>query len=227
MIIYRLSKVTLSHFFRQEEPIVGKMDEMIVVAPRKHVFHNETLSFQGVASGHEKVATIMNRINRHFSEMRRGNAEEDPAYKQPIPYVVIRRGNEIYSYERLKGGGEFRLHQKLSIGFGGHMNAVSSSSFTDMLEANTERELHEELYFDKNKKKAMKTIGLINDDENEVGRVHIGILSVLDLEEDAEVSVRETNQLAGNWITLEDLLTDETYNRLETWSQFVVDILKK
>ncbi len=73
----------------------------------------------------------------------------------------------------------------------------------------------------------MKTIGLINDDENEVGRVHIGILSVLDLEEDAEVSVRETNQLAGNWITLEDLLTDETYNRLETWSQFVVDILKK
>ncbi len=119
---------------------------MIVVAPRKHVFHNESLAFQGVVSGHEQVATIMNRINRHFSEMRRGNAEEDTAFKQPIPYVVIRRGTEIYSYERLKGGGESRLHQKLSIGFGGHMNAILSSSFTEMLEANTQRELHEELF---------------------------------------------------------------------------------
>ncbi len=73
----------------------------------------------------------------------------------------------------------------------------------------------------------MQTIGLINDDENEVGRVHIGILSVLNLEEDAEVSVKETNQLAGRWMTLDELSTPEAYDRLETWSQFVVDILKK
>lgn len=200
---------------------------MIVVAPRKHIFHNESLAFQGVVSSHEQVATIMNRINRHFSEMRRGNAEEDTAFKQPIPYVVIRRGSEIYSYERLKGGGESRLHQKLSIGFGGHMNAILSSSFSEMLEANTQRELHEELYFDSTKQKSMQTIGLINDDENEVGRVHIGILSVLNLEEDAEVSVREINQLAGRWMTLDELTKPEAYDRLETWSQFVVDILKK
>ncbi|GIN12050.1 hypothetical protein J26TS2_19170 [Shouchella clausii] len=205
--------------------MLGKMDEMIVVAPRKHVFHNETLAFQGVVSEREQVATIMNRLNRHFSEMRRGNAEEDTTYKQPIPYVVIRRGKEIYSYERLSGGGEARLHNQLSIGFGGHMNAIMSSSFIEMLEANTHRELHEELIFDASKQKAMKTIGLINDDANEVGRVHLGILSVLDLEEDTDVSIRETNQLAGRWATLEELSAQPMYDRLESWSKFVVDIL--
>ncbi|GAF23745.1 hypothetical protein JCM19047_3587 [Bacillus sp. JCM 19047] len=207
--------------------MMGKMDEMIVVAPRKHVFHDESLAFQGVVSNHEQVATIMNRINRHFSEMRRGNAEEDELYKQPIPYVVIRKGSAIYAYERLKGGGEARLHQKLSIGFGGHMNATSSSDFKDMLEANTERELHEELQFDPTHIKGMKTIGLINDDESDVGRVHIGILSVLDLAEEATVTVKETNQLAGMWLTVEQLSEKETFDRLETWSQFVIDILKK
>ncbi len=206
---------------------MGKMDEMIVVAPRKHVFHDESLTFQGVVSNHERVATIMNRINRHFSEMRRGNAEEDETYKQPIPYVVIRKGNDIYAYERLKGGGESRLHQKLSIGFGGHMNATSSSDFKEMLETNTERELHEELNFDPSFIKGTKTIGLINDDENDVGRVHIGILSVLDLAEEATVTVKETNQLSGMWLSVDQLSETETFERLETWSQFVIDILKK
>ncbi|WP_059103393.1 hypothetical protein [Shouchella shacheensis] len=206
---------------------MGKMDEMIVVVPRKHVFHNESLVFQGVTSERENIATIMNRINRHFSEMRRGDAEENDSYKQPIPYVVIRRQDDIFLYERLSGAGEARLHNKLSLGFGGHMNTIMSSSFQEMLEANTDRELHEELQFDKDKQKKTKAIGLINDDEEEVGRVHIGILSVLELADDAAVEVKEVNQMTGRWVPISDLKKEEIYERLESWSKFVVNILIK
>ncbi|MGW6084920.1 hypothetical protein ACWF1R_20740, partial [Bacillus subtilis] len=68
---------------------MGKMDEMILVAPRDDVFKKESLTFQGVYSEDRRVAEIMAQIEAAYREMRRGDAEEDPRFKQPIPYVVI------------------------------------------------------------------------------------------------------------------------------------------
>lgn len=56
----------------------------------------------------------MAQIEAAYREMRRGDAEEDPRFKQPIPYVVIKREDEVFLYERLAGGGESRLHNKLA-----------------------------------------------------------------------------------------------------------------
>lgn len=84
---------------------MNKMDEIILAAPRSDVFQNEMLTFQGVNSEDERIIKIMAQIEAHFFEIRRGDAEEDPRFKQPIPYVVIRRDDEVFVYERLAGGG--------------------------------------------------------------------------------------------------------------------------
>lgn len=206
---------------------MNKMDEIILAAPRSDVFQNEMLTFQGVNSEDEPIVKIMAQIEAHFFEIRRGDAEEDPRFKQPIPYVVIRRDDEVFVYERLAGGGESRLHNKLSLGFGGHMNPMEgAASFSEVLKQNTDRELAEELYIREEDKQNIVTLGLINDDENDVGKVHIGILSALQLASAAQVEVKEKDQIAGRWLKLSELKEENVYQRLEAWSQFVADILQ-
>lgn len=206
---------------------MNKMDEIILAAPRSDVFQNEMLTFQGVNSEDERIVNIMAQIEAHFFEIRRGDAEEDPRFKQPIPYVVIRRDDEVFVYERLAGGGESRLHNKLSLGFGGHMNPMEgAASFSEVLKQNTDQELAEELYIREEDKQNIVTLGLINDDENDVGKVHIGILSALQLASAAQVEVKEKDQIAGRWMKLSELKEENVYQRLEAWSQFVADILQ-
>lgn len=213
-----------------------KEDEIILVVPRHKLFKDESLTFQGSTSDKSLVQEIMNQIEFHFTSMRRGgtgeteislmsNAELNFDFKQPIPYIVIRRGKEFFVTERLEGGGESRLHGKLSMGAGGHMNPLEGDYFTfsKILAINTERELEEEL--DIKGKYDINIIGLINDDSDTVGQVHIGILGFLELEEDGEVSVLETEQLKGTWYTIEQLRESGTYGRLENWGKIVVDMI--
>jgi predicted NUDIX family phosphoesterase len=206
---------------------MGKMDEQILVVSRDILFQSEELVFQGVNSDRLIVDKIMNNLASNYTVMRRGDAEEDPTYKQPIPYAVIKRGEEIFMYKRLSGGGEARLHEKLSIGVGGHMNAIKElESFQDVLMENLKRELEEELSFS-NSNYSLKPFGLINDDEDEVGKVHIGVLVFIDVTQDTEVTVRETDQLSGSWNTIENLLRLENFNKLESWSQIAATAINK
>ncbi|GFN34092.1 hypothetical protein [Paenibacillus xylaniclasticus] len=204
---------------------MGKMDEVIIVVPREQLFQGEELSFQGVQRDPAAVAALDRIIAENYTTMRRGDAEDNEAYKQPIPYCVIRRGNEIYMYRRLGGGGEARLHDKLSIGAGGHMNDIDrAESFQEVLRINLERELEEELSIE-SRSREFTTIGFINDDDNEVGKVHIGLLVILDIEEGGTVEVRETDQLQGEWISAQGLLHEDIYEKLETWSQIAAKVL--
>lgn len=204
---------------------MGKMDEIILVVPREKLFASETLHFHGVEQEKQKVEVLAANIAAHYSTMRRGDAEENAAYKQPIPYCVIRRGSDIYMYRRLGGGGEARLFDKLSIGAGGHMNDNPAlPTFEAVLQDNLSRELEEELEI-KSSSRTFTTVGFINDDENEVGKVHIGLLVILDIAADGEVNVRETDQLEGQWVTLEQLREETIYSKLESWSQIVTNVL--
>lgn len=213
--------------YRGDVQMANKMDEQIIVVSRKELFKNEQLAFQGVLNRPEEVQSISENVSSHYGVMRRGDAEENRAYKQPIPYVVIRRDNEIFTYKRLSGGGEVRLHDKLSIGAGGHMNdSEDIGSFEELILDNLDRELAEELDI-KSSWRELKIVGLINDDINEVGKVHLGILAVLDLPSDAVVDVIEKDQLEGSWISTNNLLEQPTYGRLESWSQMAIDALCK
>ncbi|MFI8671876.1 hypothetical protein ACIGIJ_18655 [Bacillus paranthracis] len=217
--------------------ILKKEDEVVLVANRNKLFNYGMLEFQGVTSDESLVDTIMYHLDMYYKSMRRGskdevntpvgkNAELNFDYKQPIPYIVIRRGDEFFVTERLQGGGESRLHGKLAMGAGGHMNPLSETEeepFTKVLEENTKRELEEELEI--NRKIEIKPIGLINDDSDTTGKVHIGILGIIDLDVEATVAVKEVEQLAGHWMTLDVLKSKEIYDRLENWGKIVVDMM--
>lgn len=204
---------------------MNKMDEQIIVVRRDKLFQNEELAFQGIERRQYEKNKILQNIADYYEIMRRGDAEENPNYKQPIPYIVIQQKNNVFLYKRLKGGGEQRLHDKLSIGVGGHMNPTEEGKeFEFVLKENLIRELHEELIIHSNYNQ-IETIGLINDDENEVGKVHIGLLIVINIDDDATVEVREKDQLKGGWIKISDLYNDNVYPYLESWSRFVADIL--
>lgn len=203
------------------------MDEQIVVVSRDQLFQNEKYSFQGVLTNAEMVDLIFSHLGCHYTIMRRGDAESNPHFKQPIPYVMIRRGNEIFTYKRLGAGGEEKLHNLLSIGAGGHMNASATGlPFTRLVLDNLDRELSEELILS-HTPQSLNILGLINDDENEVGKVHIGVLAILDFPIEGEVLVRETDVLEGSWKTLQDLYEPNIFNALEPWSKIAVQSLNK
>lgn len=203
------------------------MDEMILVVSRDKLFNSESLAFQGTLIKQSQIIDIMDNAEKHVEVMRRGDAEENIRYKQIIPYVVIRRGHQIFMYKRLSGGGEARLHAKLSIGVGGHMNAIDGKDLSDTVFENMLRELNEELDIPSNIN--LKTVGLINDDNfidpKHVGNVHLGILIVGDVHIGSHVKVRETDQLEGQWTTIEELHKPEVFDRLESWSQNAVKAL--
>lgn len=204
---------------------MNKMDEMIIVAPRKKVFNNEKLVFQGTLQDQEKVNEIISNVSSSYSVMRRGDAETDNSFKQPIPYALIKRGNEVFIYERLQGAGEVRLHNKTSLGVGGHMNDVKEAKdFEEVLSVNLNRELEEELILSKKPLKFIP-IGLINDDSDEVGEVHLCVLTIIEVSEDTEVEVREVDELRGKFMKIEKLKLNQYYKDLENWSKIAIDIL--
>jgi predicted NUDIX family phosphoesterase len=203
--------------------MTNKMDEQIIVVPRKALFANEELLFEGTESRAIRVAKLNENIQKNLGVMRRGDAEENKAFKQPIPYAVIKRGDEVFLYERLEGGGEAGLHGKLSIGAGGHMN-LDGHNFEESLMNNLNRELEEELDIQSSKKE-LKVVGFINSEATPVDQVHIGVLVVLYLDKNATVTVRETDQLKGSFVDLVALKQTEVYDRLENWSKIAVDTL--
>ncbi len=200
---------------------MNKMDERIMVVNVGTLFDGEALTFQGLNTDKKVVNKILHNCNKYF-EARRGLAENFDLWKQPIPYAVITRGDEVFIYERLKGGGEKRLHNKLSIGVGGHMNRVNDiRDFQSNLDFNIFRELAEEVSIRDTLPLEHEVIGLINDDSTEVNRVHLGILVEIKLSEESQVDVREKDVLDGYWIRKQDLIKDPLFDRLEDWSQIV------
>lgn len=208
---------------------MDKMDEQILAVERSFLFENEELTFQGLLTDKDKVKYLTKKFDKYI-EVRRGDAEVDSQWKQPIPYAIIRRGEEVFLYKRLKKGGEERLHDRLSIGVGGHMNQVNDvRNWQSNLMINLYRELGEELDIKVSQRHAIEptVIGLINadNDPDGAGLYHIGILAVLDLPEGSEVEVRETEQLEGYWVRSKDLTKSGLYEALEAWSKIAVEAL--
>ncbi|MNS83380.1 hypothetical protein D3C72_1171650 [compost metagenome] len=139
----------------------------------------------------------------------------------------------MFVYKRLKAGGETRLHDKLSIGVGGHMNDLSEEDkelipnygFTTIVTDNLERELDEELLIICEDRQ-LEIFGLLNDDSDDVGKVHLGLLVVIDLSAEATVEVKEKDQLEGEWVKTSLLYSDDIFSRLENWSKISLQALE-
>ena len=146
--------------------------------------------------------------------------EADPAWKQVIPYPVLRDGEAWYLMRRTKAGGDARLHERYSIGVGGHVNPEDGGLDGDLGTA-LRREWHEELVVDF--VPSFRFVGLLNDDTTPVGQVHLGLV----YEGDAAgrpVAIRETDKLSGEFVAAAEVAA--VSDRLETWSRIAFEWLE-
>jgi predicted NUDIX family phosphoesterase len=194
-----------------------------VLVVRRSLF-DELGDFHGLNFEPKKyLEAILSRGNNFF--IPRAQAENDPSYKQIIPYAVIAHGDAVLHYVRGKKAGEQRLVAKGSIGIGGHMNDTDESLFAwdeDAYRAGVEREVSEEVNIETTFDD--RIVALLNDDTTEVGRVHLGIVHVFRL---AEPKVQKREAMITNlaFLTRDELIARR--DTLETWSQLCVDSLDR
>ena len=186
-------------------------DEQVLVVPRAAVIGGE--GWLRVRRG--GVEAAMASVTREGFFMPRADAEEDPAHKQVIPYLVLRDGERWFLMRRTRAGGDARLHDLWSIGVGGHLNPGDG----DVL-GGLRREWAEEV--DAAFEPAFAPVGLLNDDTTPVGAVHIGVVFVADAA-GRPVAIRETHKLTGAFATTGE--TAEVRDSMETWSRLVFDAL--
>lgn len=150
----------------------------------------------------------------------RSEAETSSDYKQLIPYSVLRLGNQIFRYQRTRSGGESRLFQLYSIGVGGHINPEDGQADegVQIVHRARAREIQEE--FICTLAGEAHLVGLINDDTNPVGRVHIGIVYEYELESDQFTPNEAENFMEYGLVTIAELA--DQMDRFETWSQIVI-----
>ena len=178
---------------------------------------SEYLPLKGIVTENTKKVVDITLNNMEF--LPRPEAENDPSHKQIIPYVTLCRGDEVFVSRRLNKGGEARLHGLLSIGVGGHINPERDGYDEKILERGMKREIEEEVYI--TDCGAFTPRGMINDDTQEVGSVHLGLFFTLEVT--GEVTIRETEKLEGFWAKRSEL--PSLSERMETWSQFVTKAL--
>jgi predicted NUDIX family phosphoesterase len=160
----------------------------------------------------------------HTSYRPRDLMEQDPSFKQLIPYVIFQYRDAagqtlLFQYTRGKGQGEARLHAKRSIGIGGHISADDAAQ-ASAYEEGMRRELEEEVVIET--PYTSKIVGLINDDETEVGRVHLGVVHLVTVERPA-VEPREKDIIDAGFRPVREPLAN--IDRFETWSQICLKAL--
>lgn len=223
--------------------MTNKNDEMILVFD-KEVFESiglieDMLEVDVLApvnkEDYEYMISLLNDMwDTGGSVQRRGDMEEDTSYLQPIPAMVLKRGNEYFAYTRLEGGGEERLHNMSSLTVGGHMNLEQEEywNFEHLLALGAARELEEEVYIlDENGEeiknhyeitKNMTVTGLGYTDITSVDAVHLAIYTIITIPEEWDVKVKETDTLKGEFKPLEEIKG----MNLENWSKMALSVLQ-
>lgn len=188
-------------------------DELVLVVRREFLFPED--AWHGIKAVDYPLYEQLVRTHQEF--LPRVRMETDPRYKQIIPYLIFRHGNQYFVMQRKTQASEQRLQGKLSLGIGGHINPSDLAGATVMDWAR--REFIEEVDFSGVFK--VNFLGILNDDSNEVGKVHAGFVFLLE-GDSADITPREEFK-SGSLMTLEEC--KENYQRMESWSQMVIDML--
>ncbi len=191
-------------------------DEMILVVKRDDIFALHE-PFNGLER--EPVEDMVEAIESKKEFLPRSIMEQDPAYKQIIPYLVFNYADRFFLMQRKAKASEQRLKEKFTLGIGGHIreqDMQSSSIFSWAF-----REFHEEVNF--TGCASFETMGVLNDDSNDVGKVHLGLVLLIE-GESPNITVKSELE-SGQMLTLEEM--EPYYDRMETWTQMVYDYLCK
>jgi predicted NUDIX family phosphoesterase len=146
----------------------------------------------------------------------RAEMERDRRFKQVIPYLVLRDGVRYFLMRRSRAGVDERLHDRWSIGVGGHLNPGDGD-----LGGGLRREWAEEVEADFTPE--FQLVGLLNDDTTDVGSVHVGAVFVADAA-GRRVAIRETEKLSGAFA--DPAAVAAVRDDLETWSRLVFEALE-
>jgi predicted NUDIX family phosphoesterase len=195
--------------------MAGPFTEHVLCVTREEVFPD--------GAWHGFVDTGLDRVQRVIRErsffMLRGDVEDDPSYQQIIPYVVFRHRDSYLLTRRLRASSEKRLRQLYSLGIGGHINPGDLDG-GDPIADGLRREWEEEVSYQGHFEARM--LGLLNDESSPVSKVHLAVVFLLD-GDTPEISIRETDKLAGELLTLDEMRIH--YLEMESWSQMVYDRL--
>ena len=183
------------------------MDEQVLVVPRSVV--PDGGAWHGLRT--DVIRPFLDVVARHGRFRARAAMEVDPTHKQIIPYLVLRDGDRTFLMRRTRAGVDSRLHDRWSIGIGGHLNPGDAG-----LHGGLRREWREEMAADF--EPDFEPLALLNDDTTEVGAVHLGVVFVADARGRA-VAVRETDKLEGAFATRAEV--DAVADRLESWSRLI------
>lgn len=190
-------------------------DEKILVVKRENLFQDD--EFQGFKPI-THFSDIQQRIVQHKEFLWRSEMETNLAYKQIIPYMLFKHHNSFFVMKRRDDASEKRLASKYSIGIGGHVREEDLQQID--LAGWAMREFHEEVEYDGALR--ILPLGIINDDSNDVGKVHIGFVFLL-LGSSDKISIKDEHK-DGFLCSLSDL--ELLHNDMESWSQLIVQYLK-
>jgi len=186
-------------------------DELVLVVPRAVLMDDPGwLGVRADVGDFEALAAREGRF-RPRVEM-----EHDRSWKQVIPYLVLRDGSRYFLMRRTRAGGDERLHDRWSIGVGGHLNPGDGD-----LAGGLRREWAEEIQADF--EPDFRLVGLLNDDTTDVGSVHVGAVYVADAA-GRPVEIREVDKLSGVFVAPPAVA--EVRDRMESWSALAFDHLE-
>ncbi len=212
------------------------MEELVFAFPTDEFWKLMTYKKKGLIKENSEV---LKTIVQKGQFLRRSELEEDPSFKQIIPYSIIsnkepdppvgggvRQSQSFYLFKRTSKQTEKRLHNKFSLGVGGHMNPDNSMESKEQYLFNElKRELYEEVkLLNGCVIEDVEFIGFINDDTIPVGRVHIGLLYNIHVS-NKEVYINETDKMTADWIDKSNLA--EFYEGMETWTKITFDFYIK
>lgn len=192
--------------------------ENILVVERKYLL--SLMKPEGIQK--VPLKKILKKIEKYGFYKGRDFVENDPNLKQPIPYLLLKKDSFIFTYRRMPGGGEKRLHNLISIGVGGHMRKMSEE-VEENLYKNLYRELEEEMVMETKYK--MNFLGILNEDFTPVCQVHLGLVFLIEPMEIEKVYVKEKRELEGKW--MEEKEVEKLYEDMEIWSKILFRFLKE
>jgi predicted NUDIX family phosphoesterase len=207
------------------DPLAKGADEEILGIPRELALPEGAWTGLRAFSSPEEGEREISRLNGLAQARPRRELEVDPSWKQPIPYAVAlyrpagapASDTQLFWMDRLAGGSDKRLHGRASFGIGGHISPSDGG-----IRAALAREWSEEVATPT--LPAFTPIGLLNDDGDDVGRVHLGVVFIATLMSPS-IHIRETHKLAGSLIPVNEALSRKS--ELEGWSARLIDTIAK
>ena len=186
-----------------------------MVVAREDLFADEI--WNGLKT--ENLQKYLNLISTKHKFLPRSQVEQDPNWKQVIPYLVFKKDKKIFLMRRRADHSDLRLANLYSIGIGGHVNRKDLDGRGGFVSW-AKREFEEEIDY----KGGYKTefLGILNHDANDVGLVHAGLVMKISGDSDV-ISVRDEHK-SGELVSMED--AGRVYKQMETWSQIVYDHLR-